>query len=57
LADLTAVLTSTSGTYSYGISTSNLANAQKVFKAVVGTWPIKNNGDLIVSGVRGIILK
>lgn len=57
LADLTAVLTSTSGTYSYGISTSNLANAQKVFKAVVGTWPIKNNGDLIVSGVRSIILK
>ena len=57
LADLTAVLTSTSDTYSYSITTSQLANAQKVFTAVVGPWPIKNNAALIVTGVRNIILK
>jgi NitT/TauT family transport system substrate-binding protein len=57
LADLTTILTATSQTYSYTISTSNLSNAQKVFTAVVGPWPIKNNGSLIVTGVRNIILK
>ena len=57
LADLTTILTSTSQTYSYSISTTNLANAQKVFTAVVGPWPIKVNSSLIVSGVRNIILK
>jgi hypothetical protein len=50
-------LTATSQTYSYSISTTNLANAQKVFKAVVGPWPIQRNGDLIVTGVRSIILR
>jgi NitT/TauT family transport system substrate-binding protein len=57
LADLTEVLTATSGTYTYTISTSNLLNAQKVFTSVVGPWPIKNNSELIVTGVRSIILK
>jgi NitT/TauT family transport system substrate-binding protein len=57
LADLTEVLTATSGTYAYTISTSNLSNAQKVFTSVVGPWPIKNNSELIVTGVRSIILK
>ena len=57
LADLTAVLTSTSDTYTYTVSTTNLSNAQKVYTTVVGPWPIKNNGSLIVTGIRSIILK
>jgi NitT/TauT family transport system substrate-binding protein len=57
LADMKTILEATAKTHSHAISGANIVNAQRVYRTVVGPWPIEKNSSLIVPGVRNIILK
>lgn len=57
LADMKQIIESTSQTHSYKINSASILNAARVYRAVVGTWPVKNNTALVLPGVRRIVLQ